>query len=65
MFLGGMSLRLLFNVPAYAKNLALMSRKRTDKDGNDVEIYFNPVDGSIVKKKWQSGVSLGAVGRPG
>jgi hypothetical protein len=22
-----------------------------DKDGNDVEIYFNPVDGSIVKKK--------------
>ncbi len=23
----------------------------TDKDGNDVEIYFNPVDGSIVKKK--------------
>lgn len=23
----------------------------TDKDGNDIEIYFNPVDGSIVKKK--------------
>lgn len=23
----------------------------TDKDGNDVEIYFNPVDGSIVKRK--------------
>lgn len=23
----------------------------TDKDGNEVEIYFNPVDGSIVKKK--------------
>lgn len=23
----------------------------TDKDGKDVEIYFNPVDGSIVKKK--------------
>ena len=23
----------------------------TDKDGNNVEIYFNPVDGSIVKKK--------------
>lgn len=23
----------------------------TDKNGNDVEIYFNPVDGSIVKKK--------------
>lgn len=23
----------------------------TDKDGNDVEIYFNPVDGSIAKKK--------------
>lgn len=23
----------------------------TDKDGNDVEIYFNPVDGSIVTKK--------------
>lgn len=23
----------------------------TDKDGNDVETYFNPVDGSIVKKK--------------
>lgn len=23
----------------------------TDKAGNDVEIYFNPVDGSIVKKK--------------
>lgn len=23
----------------------------TDKDGNDVEIYFNPVDGSIVRKK--------------
>jgi len=22
-----------------------------DKDGNDVEIYFNPVDGSIVTKK--------------
>ncbi len=23
----------------------------TDKDGKDVEIYFNPVDGSIVKGK--------------
>jgi hypothetical protein len=23
----------------------------TDKDGNDIEIYFSPVDGSIVKKK--------------
>lgn len=23
----------------------------TDKDGKNVEIYFNPVDGSIVKKK--------------
>jgi hypothetical protein len=23
----------------------------TDKDGNDIEIYFNPVDGSIAKKK--------------
>lgn len=23
----------------------------TDKKGNDVEIYFNPVDGSIVKQK--------------
>ena len=23
----------------------------TDKDGKDVEIYFNPVDGSIVKRK--------------
>ena len=23
----------------------------TDKDGNDVEIYFNPVDGSVVKRK--------------
>ena len=23
----------------------------TDKDGKDVEIYFNPVDGSVVKKK--------------
>lgn len=23
----------------------------TDKDGNKVEVYFNPVDGSIVKKK--------------
>lgn len=23
----------------------------TDKDGKDVEIYFNPVDGSIVKSK--------------
>ncbi len=23
----------------------------TDKDGNDIEIYFNPVDGSIVKRK--------------
>ena len=23
----------------------------TDKDGNDVEIYFNPVDGSVVKEK--------------
>lgn len=23
----------------------------TDKAGNDVEIYFNPVDGSIAKKK--------------
>ncbi len=23
----------------------------TDKEGNDVEIYFNPVDGSIAKKK--------------
>lgn len=23
----------------------------TDKDGKDVEIYFNPVNGSIVKKK--------------
>lgn len=22
----------------------------TDKDGNEVEIYFSPVDGSIVKK---------------
>lgn len=23
----------------------------TDKDGNDIEIYFNPTDGSIVKRK--------------
>lgn len=23
----------------------------TDKDGKNVEIYFNPVDGSIVKRK--------------
>jgi hypothetical protein len=23
----------------------------TDKDGHDVEVYFNPVDGSVVKKK--------------
>lgn len=23
----------------------------SDKNGNDVEIYFNPVDGSIVKSK--------------
>jgi hypothetical protein len=23
----------------------------TDKNGRDVEIYFNPVDGSIVKSK--------------
>lgn len=23
----------------------------TDKDGKEVEIYFNPVDGSIVKRK--------------
>lgn len=23
----------------------------TDQDGNDVEIYFNPVDGSVVKRK--------------
>lgn len=23
----------------------------TDKDGNDVEIYFDPVDGSVVKRK--------------
>ncbi len=23
----------------------------TDKEGKEVEIYFNPVDGSIVKKK--------------
>ena len=23
----------------------------TDKEGNEVEIYFNPVDGSIAKKK--------------
>jgi hypothetical protein len=23
----------------------------TDKAGNDIEIYFNPVDGTIVKKK--------------
>ncbi|HRO67063.1 MAG TPA: PepSY domain-containing protein [Pseudobdellovibrionaceae bacterium] len=23
----------------------------TDKDGNDVEIYFNPVNGQITKKK--------------
>lgn len=23
----------------------------TDKDGNDIEIYFNPVDGSVVKRK--------------
>ena len=23
----------------------------TDKDGKDVEIYFNPVDGSVVKRK--------------
>jgi len=23
----------------------------TDKNGSEVEIYFNPVDGSIVKKK--------------
>jgi hypothetical protein len=23
----------------------------TDKDGKDVEIYFNPVDGSIAKRK--------------
>jgi hypothetical protein len=23
----------------------------TDKDGNDVEIYFNPVDGSVVTRK--------------
>lgn len=23
----------------------------TDKDGNKVEIYFNPVDGSVVKRK--------------
>jgi hypothetical protein len=23
----------------------------TDKDGKDVEIYFNPVDGSVVKRR--------------